>query len=222
LAHFRFGSLADIRARIRDVRFTPKSGHQEDVVGWTTFFNQPTNTSHISDLISASLRPERAGQLSDCRDSPRSPNPTCRLDCLYWNGLDIDNKDSLRAPDLRALSAFCLYCLCCLYCWKYRGLETSAASSRRSERDRRPTPTALYPLCAGGTASGYRIGARLSLTERELGRAIDGNGDHLCSERLPRLNNPFGRLREYIRLGRGAAACPSGLRRIPYARDAMG
>jgi hypothetical protein len=55
----RFGSEADIETQIGDVRLTPASGHY--VAAATTSSNQPETASNISDLISASLRPVRAG-----------------------------------------------------------------------------------------------------------------------------------------------------------------
>jgi hypothetical protein len=54
--HVRFGSLADLRSRIRDVRFTPKSGHAQRLWGGGV-----SDANHVLSSGSAKVTRSKVG-----------------------------------------------------------------------------------------------------------------------------------------------------------------
>ena len=115
----RFGSQTDISERITDVRFAPESGHHDNSVGATTSSNQPDNASNISDLMSASLHPARAGTWKEWSASSNSFNvarvpsrsASCRIrrmsasaslvPCKNSIGISTSNRCSARSSTVR-------------------------------------------------------------------------------------------------------------------------
>ena len=71
-AHVRFGSLADIKARLPNVRFTPKSGHRNSVVECPLCAINVRFASRRTAAKFASLFDEAGGVVRDMTEIDRT------------------------------------------------------------------------------------------------------------------------------------------------------
>ena len=85
----RFGSLADIAACQRDVRFTPKSGHsrqlettQKQSVQLIARFGSSADISHCNRLVRFNPASARSRLLGHCS---RQPLSQCQHSSSWWN-----------------------------------------------------------------------------------------------------------------------------------------
>src|SRR5215831_19357230 len=109
-ANVRFGSKADIGACLRNVRFTPKSGHQSHASPCVLWAISGPRVSMLAPILRATLSAHRHAVPHVAMQTPpaiRASAPDHKVFCLCLPGVGFANLVSYVAGDLKLSGLEC-------------------------------------------------------------------------------------------------------------------